>query len=383
MLSMSWDPTRLSAVEAPLLQTKGSHDPHVLYPNHAKCRGGIGTLVATGVARGGVAGLPGRAHAARALGANRSTPLGSPGRPACASRAAALFATLGHPHTAPTGAVPNSTSAWRSTLSLADNNAVRAAAVAAVALGPGTGLPQEAQTEWTTGVPHQRPFTATTRSTRVEDCPKASKWSGLSFYACDPAQVENHLAWHDTLEARHTALTQEGRDDSALRHAAWGMQQREVFRRQRAELSARYAAAGLPQRRAYSALPSGHGAAVRGARGVDHLTRARLGIDETGGAVAAWGGGAPDLSGAPRVPAVELPRATYTHVAERMMAERAEAHVRGAALMAASVALSAAAKEAREVARQLAEMEAFEDGSLAAAVRRARRRHGATPAVAP
>jgi hypothetical protein len=43
-------------------------------------------------------------------------------------------------------------------------------------------------------------------------------------------------------------------NDTDKRRGTWAMQQREVFRRQRQEVAERYARAGVPERRAYSAM---------------------------------------------------------------------------------------------------------------------------------
>ena len=161
------------------------------------------------------------------------------------------------------------------------------------------------------------------------------------------------------------------RHDGKVRHFTWALQQREIFRRQRHEVAARYEHAGLPQRMAYSNVPSPRGSSRYGTSLRPSLPSGGLMRGDTapdsqqhydargsmGGMMESWEG---FFATSAPVAAVSLPKPTYPQVYKRMSAEVGETMVAAAERTQRRAEEAARQKEGAETQVQLANMDAFE-----------------------
>ncbi|KAG1680632.1 hypothetical protein FOA52_015081 [Chlamydomonas sp. UWO 241] len=263
--TLLYDRSAVAKLESQLAATKAAANEEVFFPHHAHGRGGIGHLVSTGSARAGIIRLQQRAAAAKALGATAtlaptkrgddpravtlslaSTPRGGgSGGAASVDEPLPFWRTSSRPSTATSCATGVSSAV------LGD-----AAAMSAV-VGGGAGVPALAKRLWEAPVPHPHDFISSARGARTGDVLPGSRWVALSYYETDVVEVKRHLEAHQYVEAVREEGLMRQRHAAHTRTVVRADQQRELFRRQRAELAARYAAAGLPERtRAYSALPA-------------------------------------------------------------------------------------------------------------------------------
>jgi len=217
-----------------LVEIKFAADDYKLYPNHGFARGGVGHLVATGGARAGINRLP-QMSRKPARGGARSFSAAPSTRPTSVSTYTVL---RGQP--APTLNTQGGSS-----------GAAASGSETTVSVPPSLRSTATAK-PWEKGVPHASDFVSTSRSTRIYDVPAASKWSGLSFYENDPAEIKRHLDIMGALDQLHVATKHEEKQVERERHQAWAAQQRETFHRQRRELAMRYQQLGLSPRPSYA-----------------------------------------------------------------------------------------------------------------------------------
>jgi hypothetical protein len=170
-----------------MVRIKIAADASTLYPNHGFARGGIGTLLATGSARGGISRLPHAQKAlrgtttVRSLSAGSATSLSRPSSVQADSRPS-LNATAGsHFSTTITPGTPPATALQQQEQQAGSRTARTSAWGSDVALSPQRPDPVTAK-EWEKGVPHPSNFQSATRRSRPHDVPPASRWAGISFY---------------------------------------------------------------------------------------------------------------------------------------------------------------------------------------------------------
>mmetsp|Transcript_1579 Transcript_1579/g.4250 ORF Transcript_1579/g.4250 Transcript_1579/m.4250 type:complete len:356 (-) Transcript_1579:621-1688(-) len=294
-----YDPEEVSLLEASLTTTKASAREEVWLPQHGHARGGIGHLVSTGCSRAGLIRLQQRAVAAKALGATR-TAVRQTGDDARATTVALSASCMAPPNSddAATAGRFSRTQARPSTCGPALGDAAALSAV----VGCGAGMPAMAKRPWEVAVPHPHDFVATARPSRAHDVRPGSRWSAVSYYESEPEEIRHHMDVCSIMDAVHEEGVMLQRHMRHTRHASLAEQQRERFRRQRLESAQRYERAGLPARRAYSAVPASRGLALTGAGG-----SLRAALD----AAVAEGGGdvqTPRTAAARRSAMVQLPK---------------------------------------------------------------------------
>jgi hypothetical protein len=170
-----------------MVRIKIAADAGTLYPNHGFARGGIGTLLATGSARGGISRLPHAQKAprgtttVRSLSAGSATSLSRPSSVQAASRPS-LNTTGSHFSTTIT---PGSTAAATQAVQPDEQGGSRTARTSAwgsdAAPSPQRPDPVTAK-EWEKKVPHPCNFQSATRRSRPHDVHPASRWAGISYY---------------------------------------------------------------------------------------------------------------------------------------------------------------------------------------------------------
>jgi len=227
-----------SSVDPELLNIKHAQDATILYPNHAYAKGGLGVLLSTSQARGGIERLP---QATRRSQSARS----------------ALDSST--PKNAKTGFNTNSMDIFQPGSShsnpLNTSNASKA---------------------WEQRIKHPHNFVSTGRSARSYDVPAASRWSSLSFYENDPIEVRRHMAIMDWSDALHAQSKLHELEEDRSRHDAWAVAQRETFARQRLEQASKYTLSGVRPRSAYANLGATAAALAAHSNGGDATSMSAL-----------------------------------------------------------------------------------------------------------
>ncbi|KAJ9529625.1 hypothetical protein QJQ45_014391 [Haematococcus lacustris] len=272
--------TGLTLAEMVRVKLAASSDAATFYPNHGFGRGGVGTLVATGSARSGLSRLP-HAHKSsygttttRALSAGSATSLRSQGLnppPYLLQPPPGAQDPLHPPLGAAAAAEGGPTALGR--VGAGDSAEVHRSAAASACYSTGlshtpsvfasprtTTRPQSCPSAMAAGakpweqggVAHPASFQPATRRSRIHDVPRASRWAAISFYETDPAEIKRHIDIVEALEQLHAHSKEAEVAEERARHRAWGAQQRNTFRRQRAELALKYQALGLPPRPSYA-----------------------------------------------------------------------------------------------------------------------------------
>lgn len=339
------------------MKTRDSTKPPTFYPSHASARGGIGVLVSSGTARGGVYRLPQTAKARRASagwmpGSNVSSSTRSPAR----EDSHQSYNTSFH---------MGEGTAKAALSSVSDNEQL--AAVANGVWGGGEGVPVVAKKEWERGAGHPYPFCAAGRRVTLDDLRPGSKWSTLSYFENSVHEVKKHMDMLARAEREHRDFLANTSDDAQTRHHAWATQQREVFSRQRAETAARYERSGLPSREGRG---GGGGASVGGTSASTASLR-----PTTAHAVPhfeAWAKAKENMpsSQGGSLPSTPRKNPLHTKVYERMIAESFEGMESSEARIRLKNEEIRKRKEAEEIRLNLAQLEKFEQQTLREASRK-------------
>mmetsp|Transcript_5319 Transcript_5319/g.11626 ORF Transcript_5319/g.11626 Transcript_5319/m.11626 type:complete len:444 (-) Transcript_5319:174-1505(-) len=420
----------IGQLESTLIATKLTNEEGVLYPSHAFARGGIGVLVSTGTARGPTKRLPQAVHAAKQLGilysggagtallgvttsssSGRSRPVTVAGSEAAGRTMTAASTTTylpGEPTTTTSVSSPlplplGSTIGFNSTLGsgmpsalpllgtgsvLEGGDVTEMGAAASVVLGGTAGVPEAARHEWERGaVVHPADFVPAARRARAHDVRPASKWAGISFYENNPDEVKRHLDIVNTMDQIHEESKRQERETERLRHFSWAARQREIFRRQRQEVAARYARAGLPlreaQRSAMSAPSHRSSLVTAGSEGSGALggttymggplpfgagsrpvTVGTMGYTESvnaarpGSIISNWG--STMLAEPAPLPSISLPKPTFVKIYDRISAEADEGPRAKAEAYRQKLEAAARAREGTEVEGAVRELDDFE-----------------------
>lgn len=171
-----------------LVAIKFAADESTLYANHGFAKGGVGYVVATGAARAGISRLPQTAHKSSRGGSS----VGGSVRAMSASAgygSRATSAATGHQQGQPFSSTTFSASGLVSNAGAATINGSE------TILSEAAGSSPISAKEWEKGASHAYDFTAATRRTRVHDMTvtKSGRFSGISFYENDPAEIKRHL----------------------------------------------------------------------------------------------------------------------------------------------------------------------------------------------
>ncbi|MEW5319566.1 MAG: hypothetical protein WDW38_010711 [Sanguina aurantia] len=222
-----------------LLSIKHTTDDGELYASHGHARGGVGVLLATGTSRGSISRLP----QAGALAKKQSQRMRGLQKLEASSDPNALSLCLEQA----------GQSRW-DVMGLHQSAVTRSCRPTPVACLPSHS--PAGPHAWQQGsLCHNHTFLLAHRSARTYDVPPASKWAAMPFYERDPRIIRRHMdvmAWVDQADAQGKMI-----DAEILRahHSKLAVEQRETFRRQRAEQAARYSRSGVLPSRTYACGP--------------------------------------------------------------------------------------------------------------------------------
>ncbi|GAX86567.1 hypothetical protein CEUSTIGMA_g13974.t1, partial [Chlamydomonas eustigma] len=171
------------------------------------------------------------------------------------------------------------------------------------------------------------------------------------------------------------------RTSEKVRHLTWALQQREVFRRQRQEVAARYQRAGIPPRRQYHSLPNSRGslrspgsadlAAEAGwdpssmrneMMGDSQMSARSTGVKSMGtvGSDSGWAAYFPPGQKLTHSVSIPLPKPTYTQVYKKMASEKEELAVTSAQKLLKRAEESAHRRQEDEKKGDMASIDIFD-----------------------